>query len=59
MKFTDFHDFGLKTLSNPYEFHYFSALGENNDFLDLFIKLRKIYENDKIPELKTWKSQKI
>ena len=45
MKFTDFHDFGLKTVPNPYDLHYFSPLGENDDLLDFFIKYEKNSEN--------------
>ena len=51
-KFTDFHDFGLKTVPNPYEFHYFSALGENDDVFDFPEKHEK---NLKMMKFQNWK----
>ena len=30
-----------KTVPNPYDLHYFSPLGENDDFLDFFQKIMK------------------
>ena len=54
MKFSEFYEIYLfqwfrpKTVPNPYEFHYFSALGETDDFLDFFRKYENIWKREKI-----------